>query len=934
MNKVELILKNQDGIKVVADVLDFPYRLNRNVFTTSQDKLKVLGGTFSTQVALAKSKNNNKFFLGKTQWNSLSKFYNIKHYEAVLYENGTEVLRGVFRLEEITQSEYLGTFFDNDIDWVDRLASRNLNELGYVNGVPTWLVPFDGAASFNIVNEQTNRQTDYICPTIIYNNTPITDYMSFTDDDIWGTFELPLAPTPVRLTSGKSFPNDFITQTGLFSERLGLTFEDFPLGVYYRNVIERCFAEIGMTVECSLFDEDWFNHLYIPYVGSGYKYNWKNLASVSANLIATVEDNISGGSYPQIDNTYEADIDVPNQKIIPAAGVQPWFQDIVLKLGAISTIGNDDTSTLVDKITAVNKFGNPNQYIAPVDGRYTIRINSAGANEYNNLLVETDAGFTVFEAYDIFDSYGSGDVNSVKTDPIADRAYAWDDHVLVIFRKNQTSEFVFETEQLLGQWVSGTNKDFTIQPSDVVAYLSPKRYLLYQLGVLTDEREAFGSPLSNFTETVTVNPSSIAHTVYTNTDFDKSAYSAGEMTVSVDLLKNERLEIAWVSIETFKGSTFYHPDQSLEVINDAALGTNQSIVGDCDYEITYDCGEYDLDIAANLPNMTCKEFIAQFIREFNLYINANNNTAQLLPQQSYYTPETYDITSRVISNNWNATPVSNIKNWTVGYNNDNDDRLLLDTISSCAVDVSSVNNYGNISVVNDNVYAENDINETSMFSATKFYQGKVQSVWYDSAVVTIPTSTDPESGYVLDKGFRFSFVVNQSYFLDFPSIQSEQSFVQDTVGVLEYNWNYRPRLLYHLGTTNTYLGISNDYQCIIDAPRSRNGDGVANTTFVREDKHWYKPTISAFDTENNNPYRTLRYDTATGLYNTYFENLVYLYNQSEVLTLTTSLRNIDWINMRGSKLIKYRDTLYRLMSISDYSPLDNRPCTIKLLKTI
>ena len=935
MNQVKLILTNNLGQSSNVDVTDFQYRLNRNVFTASEDKLKVLGGTFSTQIELSKSKKNNQFFVGKTEIKSIKKFYNLNFYDAVLYENGVEVIRGKFKLEELTNNSYLGTFYDNDIDWVDKLSNVKLNELGYIDGLPTWLVPFDGAISFDSVNALGNRDTDYICPTLIYNNTPLADYIDLTDEDIWGTFS-----GPTRLTSGGDYPNDFVTQTGFFGDRLGITFEDFPPALYYRNVLERCIHEIGFEIECPLFDEEWFNKLYMSYSGDGYKYNWKNLATVASYTPNTVLT----GETEATELMYIEPYDLQNVELLPnASGGSPinyWISNpkVTMKTANILIYDDETSPIFLDKITAYNKFNIPGQYICPADGQYEFKIKSGYSNvipDFNNIYdLPNNGSQLVWRGVNLITAYGSQDADSSQSQPTEDRRYSWDDATMIIMRKNQGNTYSYaETEVMLKDWLSGENKDFTINPSDVVAYFSPKRYTQF-IAAACPEVEAIGSPITDWTTDVIVNDYSYNLISDSIPTFEAEYYA--DIEITLDLLKNERIEIYWISLGTVSGNAATYVDAGYPFFDASDVATYTQTIGegvveplDSDhlFNINYLCGDYDLDLATNLPNVTVKQFLTSFINQFNLYFNVNGNVIQFLPQSNYYTPETYDITSRVLNDDWSCTPIDTPKQLTIGYNIDDNDRLLTNIVRNCITDDSYINNYGNVTLTNDNVYSNNFLNNTSIFSSTQFYNGKIQMQPYASVVITIPTSTDPESGYVLNKGFVFSLAGPAEFFMDIPSIQSNESYRQSTVGTLTYDYDYTPRLLYHLGTVTDYLSVNPLQGALIDSPR-------AESTFCRLPKHWYRPTVSAFHDENSNPYRTLRYDGIDGLYNEYFENLIDLYNQSEVLTLKMAMRNIDWINMKGSKKIKYQDSLYRLMSIQQYDPLTNTPCVVKLLKEI
>ena len=275
---VEILIKNNNLVFTKMDLTDFEFRLDKTVFSQSTTRLKSLGGTYSTNIKFSKSKRNNKVFVGRTNLESINKFNNISDFECRIIQDGALIATGIFKLESITNNTYEGIFYDQNVNWIPNLSSKKLNELGYVDGKPTWLVPFNGASTFNIVNELDNRLTDFICPTIVYNNTPITDYLDLSDGDIWGTFD----NNGDRITTRGNYPNEFLTENGLFSTRLGVTFQDMPPAIYYRNLLEKVIDEIGLTLSCSLFEQEWFNKLYMTYGGEGYLYNWKNLATIKA----------------------------------------------------------------------------------------------------------------------------------------------------------------------------------------------------------------------------------------------------------------------------------------------------------------------------------------------------------------------------------------------------------------------------------------------------------------------------------------------------------------------------------------------------------------------------------------------------------------------------------------------------------------------------
>ena len=958
-SNVEFLIKSQDGF-IVVDVYDLPYRLNRTAFSSSSDRLKSLGGTSSTKIKLSNSKRNKVVFLGKTDFKSFAKFNAYRDFEAIIKENGSEVSRGVFKLEAVLNDGFEGAFFDKDIDWVERLDKVRLNRLGYVNDKPTWLAAFNGAQTFDLVNDLDNRQTDFVAPTIIYNNTPILDYLDFTDSDIWGEFDA----FDVRTKDGKRFPDDFKTVVGFPSVlRMGLKFDHFPPALYFRNVLERIFAEIGMSIDCTLFYEDWFNSLIMAYTGTGFLYNWKNIGSVYSTTPNVIQIGES-----DFDSTVTTKKAVPstglsiNKLMLPETDSAPtrvWIAQEQFTFKFANIIKHDDIHDLVDKATLTNSFERSGAYLIPSDGKYRITASSQIHNILDNFSYYEPFSFYWYGGF-LFNAFGGWDLESqVTTKPsVADRWFGWDDSVLIITRTDGNGNMSEQTKTMLFEWMNGFSKDFTTQKSDVIAYLSPKRWVLRDSGELINDVDVLGSPYSDFYSEVKVGDVSgfsnfVGHEVLSASE-PLVSISHGKISVEVDLNKGDNVKIMWVSLCNIYGLVvrdagvddfFDHAanpnDVSHEFGNSAFDGTFSN-ADRAEYSIDYLCGEYDLDLAANLPSITAKQFVASFIKQFNLHFTANGSQISFYPAKQFYSKEVYDITSRVdVSKGWKSEPVDTPKNWVVGYDNDKNDRLLTDSKKSCSGVVDDFADYGNVSFDNENTYSENAVSDLNMFSATRFLRSAISINPFGFDLTTIPYEF-PETCSPLDpticfkKGLELGVIyANYEFEYEFPSIQSEASYKNKLFGNWSLDFNYSPRLLYHLGTANQYnQNISlpkNNWGSIIDMPR-------AEIDYCNLTKHWFRPTVSQFDGENSLMtginYPTLRYDTADGLFNRLFENIVELFNLSERLTLNIALRAKDWNNLQGNKRVRFLDQVYRLMSIKDYDPVTRKLAIIELLKEV
>ena len=931
-NIVNLTFDNQ-SIEL-SELEDIGYRIQRLAFDTN--KLSSSGGDFSTSFTLPKSKNNVKSLRVTDEISSINKFNRLKAYTAILYINGQQVFKGIATLKGINKNGYQIEMKGENVEWIQLLDNIKLNRLGYIQDpinpnttIPTWLVPFKGGETINQLNDLNNQQTDIFFPTIVYNNTPKTDYFDFSSQDIFGIYSGTTQTSPA-----KDFPNILNCQTGYFGQRQGLTFEDFPPAIYYSNLIKKCFAEIGWNVTGEIFNTDWFNRLYIPYTNTGfYKYNWKTLGYLFAN---------------------------PQQRILPTevvAGImqqadlrQPLIQQLNTIIGgvtysyAIQNIPYDDNiPNRIDDVANFKQFlvtdtepqireSSKAGYVCPADGRYRITVKS----KFKKELSKSPSAFNPL--YDLA-FVGSGQTG-----------FGWDDNILVVTRQNQNGDYpivdnVFEFVNLMTE---NTNLLYT-RPSDIIMYVSPKR--ASEL-TPTDIKTA-GSPLSNFVEEVSV--IDYYHTILSDTLDLKSSESYCKATIEIDLLKNERIHWYWHTMVQAKQLL------TTEMVEFASLYSNDIDDNENVIQVEYLCGQEDLDIADNLPEITGKELISNFIRMFNLKptVNIESKTVDLSSKSAYYTDRrsAFDITNRVdLSDGINIEPLNSPAILNIGYQNDEKDRLLFSDKALCLGTEQINSNFGNIQQrQNDNVYANGQLSSYNGFSATRFFNGTFSMVDINDPSYTttnplkvvLNASSSPVSYFT--QGVEYRRKVNDQYQAllsinpDLPSIQSEDSFNQIRLQDLEYDYDYKLRILMNLGSVASFynnqpsLGITNGHRIKINNPDFPRIYPFSN-------KFWIKPTISTFDVENfytgSNPSiestTSLRYDNGNlrGLYDLYFDDVIDTYNRSHLLELNVALRPYDWNQMQSNRLIKYKNDIYKLVSIKDYDPINANLAKVTLMKLV
>jgi hypothetical protein len=901
MSKNKIYLKvNNNLVDTLSDV-DFNFRLNR--FVQDVQNFQVRGGDYTTELEIPFTKNNVRVFGISYNNSAINKFNREVPYTFELGINGFVLISGTCLLQSISKQTLTITFLGTSIDWIRLFDDLYLNRLGYVNDLPTWFGSnklgqiFEGGKTINIVNELDRTQTDYICPMIVRYNTPLTDYLPYSEADIFGLYD----GGGNQILQPLDFPNVFNTVRGFFGSRQGLTFMDLPPAIYYRNILEKCFESVGYNIDCSLFNEDWFNRLYIPFQGDDfYKYNWKTLAELQLKFI--------------VGRNYVATTDF----IYPPAELFDGLSFPTYKMAAFpfNLCKNDDTSQRVDRIANFNKFlvtDDDNGYVVPANGKYKIKFKSI----FQKSLLDLGSGNLTF-----LGTFGSSTPN-----------YGWDDNVFVIFRKNQTGDYVL-TENPLNDVIQYMNNDalseFTESPSDIIAYVSPKRCIAFG----NNDVRASGSPLTNFDNVITV--INTTHNITSDTITDKSSVSSVEFEVVVDLLQNERVNFACVTI-----SDIIQIPIAKTVGQVDFTGNNST----SEFSIEYLCGYEDISLSDNLPEISCRDFIKNFVNTFNLRFHTQGKTIKFLTDKEFYNNDIpYDITQRVADNSIKYTPSNIQKNIMIGYTNDELDAELTIVVSECVSDVNQVSKYANkMFNENPNIYSSGTSEYLNGFSATKFIEADLSGcVDYNTITKTLITIPNPITGDLFTKGIQWGTKNNFAMFrMQVPSIQTFESLSETTVGALNYDFSQGLRILQYYGTVGTIYytngAVTEDYRFKIDAPEFAIADDI---------EWWVRPTISSFDLETpyypvysipsntNIPNQSLRYDISNGLYDKFFSNIIEQQNKSYVLSCEAYLTSKDWNMLQANRIVKLNESLYKLIEISDYDVTGIEPCKIVLIKII
>jgi hypothetical protein len=792
-------------------------------------------------------------------------------------------MSGVLKLLSIASDGYRVELIGGNANWFDGISDTSIRRIGYVNDQPTWTIPYEGAKTANSLNLLDNSSTDIVFPTILYNNTPWTDYINIGSSQIFGTYDTSgnkLADTELE------FPRDFRVFPAYYSAYQGMTFEDFPPAVFYKNLLLRCFAESGYAPAGQLLNEPWFNKLIMPYVGEGYKWNWRTLAELGLDL-STV-------SFPPIMwplQTYET----YNRTI----GANSYY------FGKFEAL-NDNVNNRVDRVANFEKWNtDPNTYIAPATGKYKI-------------TVDTELKVTL-----LVDGTQSMKLNSFNNALISDVSQA----MLVVQRENEVGDLVVNPNYLqdLSEFMAGLNVNFINDPSDVVAYCSPWAATIYP----SSNIRVSGSPL-----TLWQNPVNVVATNHSSTvtpvgiDFLYEFTSRASIEIEVDLVRNERLKAFWFAPVRFE-------DLSANGTTTSSIDINVGAFSGLTATVNYLCGEQDLNIADNLPDKTCKEFVSDFINFFNMSFDVDEASKTV----NFYTQRDVvgsgsrliDISSRVVSGSEVVLPVTSLpRELKIGYDNDSSDRLVGETIVGCTNESTTRGtDYANVTFRNDNVYSTGNRRLTNGFSATRFTDGVFEltdltGAPFPGTPVTKCSGAIPPECIVA--GYDFLLNQGSSLVYQVPSIQTEQQFLVDRLGDLEYFSDSTPRLVYHEGRADQTIGAIGAFRV-----NAYDNDAVDSPLW---ENAWMYPTVSSFDGENGSQLPTLRFDTGSGLYNRYFNEVVSTLTQSHFVRLDAYLTVRQWNAIKASSRVKVHESLYTVYEIKDYDITGENPTELILLKVV
>lgn len=272
----------------------FDIRLNRKL--TEVQNFERRSGDFSFSLTLPCTKTNNKIFEQANEPHQINKFRRPSDFEAELFAQGEKILTGFFRLTSIDPEGYNGNLYGLSISWADELEGVNLREL-------PWSVPYTGPG---IGADQIDGYNSAVNAPVRF---PLISYFPFPNNN-------------------PATPPTFLTPTTIFQA------DKLPPMISLKETIKQAFLSIGWAVTGSMFSEDWFKNIYLPYVDGNFPpMNYGGLAGADLDTIAGLRN---------FTNTAPPDQSTPPPGPNPNSGYEYLvdFIDVINQTPTVSTFNN------------------------------------------------------------------------------------------------------------------------------------------------------------------------------------------------------------------------------------------------------------------------------------------------------------------------------------------------------------------------------------------------------------------------------------------------------------------------------------------------------------------------------------------------------------------------------------------------------------------
>jgi hypothetical protein len=246
------------NLSLTYDSLDLINPINRSV-----------GFTYS--INIPKCKANNEIF-GFINDDLVINKFKASQYDIVVELNNSILISGIFYLDTINDTSYVGSIVSDNLNWVKNIGDININKMtGYTMNFPLITEKIGTFDTLNTYKTLTSDQTDIAFPFITRQNYNFGYYSQQLNSII----------SPET----SPFPYSAATKLNYF---------DIPPSYYYKNSLENVFNYFNLNVECSLFGDPEFKKLVIPYVSSDLPvWNYRRLLRFNATA-STITENYAG----------------------------------------------------------------------------------------------------------------------------------------------------------------------------------------------------------------------------------------------------------------------------------------------------------------------------------------------------------------------------------------------------------------------------------------------------------------------------------------------------------------------------------------------------------------------------------------------------------------------------------------------------------------
>jgi hypothetical protein len=222
-------------------------------------------GAFTYTIDLPRSANNNKQFNYVGEYDVIDKF-KINEFNCTLSYLNNEIIRGIFYLDEITETSFRGQIVSDNLSW-----TKYFKDDDRLNTLSGFSIPFP----YENDKTSTFRTLQSLALTGTSNNSDIN--FPFITRGNYNSFYYEQRKNDIMSNETTIAPNSAYTYFNCL---------DIPPSYYLNNSIKNVFAYYGLNVESNVFNVN--EDTIIPYCGNGeFPWNWGRLGNARLEYSAS-----------------------------------------------------------------------------------------------------------------------------------------------------------------------------------------------------------------------------------------------------------------------------------------------------------------------------------------------------------------------------------------------------------------------------------------------------------------------------------------------------------------------------------------------------------------------------------------------------------------------------------------------------------------------